>query len=151
MSTWLGRMGLALLGIIGFLVVAVALDHAFGLPFDTTYRIACAAACLVFILKLARDYSGESWVRIGFWLSLAINVGIFLTPLVDRPASRGELMVFALPDAVAVLAVRAATYKAATEHQRAVPQQMILGLVIAIAFCAILLGLSLVDTGTGRR
>ena len=151
MRTRLGRAGLILLGIALLVIVGIALNRAFGLPFDTTLRIACAAACLSFILKLKSDYPGESWPRISFWVSLAINAGIFFTPLVDRPPSRGELMVFALPDAVVVLAVRTATYKVADIHQRAVRQQMILGLVLAVAFCAILLGMGLIDPSVPHR
>lgn len=92
----------AMLWVLGFLslvVVGFTLEREVGIPFDTTFRVVCAGACLVFIHKLGTDFPGERWPRISLWIALAVNISIFLTPLVDRPASRGELMLFALPDA----------------------------------------------------
>jgi hypothetical protein len=96
----------------------------------------------------AKIYPREQWPRISFWVALAVNVAIFFTPLVDRPASRGELMLFALPDAIVVLAARIASYRVTNVHQRAMRQQMIFGLVVAVAFCAILFTLVLIDPRT---
>ena len=53
-------------------------------------------------------------------------------------------MIFALPDAIIVLAVLSATYSVTNVHQRAVRQQMILGLILAVAFCAVILSLTLI-------
>lgn len=138
-------MSLALLGIVAFVAFSFALEGELGIPVATTLRIATAAACLLFIYHLGSDYPGERWPRISLWLALLVNVAIFFTPLVDRPISRGELMLFALPDAVIVLGARVATYSVANDHQRAMRQQMVLGLVVAVVFCAVVLGLTLME------
>ena len=57
-------------------------------------------------------------------------------------------MVFALPDAILFLAVRTVTYKVADVHQRAVRQQLVLGLILALAFYGVILTLMLVDPAT---
>ncbi|WP_344698010.1 hypothetical protein [Sphingomonas limnosediminicola] len=99
---------------------------------------------------MGSDYPSETWPRISFWLSLLINIAIFFTPLVDRPASRGELILFALPDAVVTLTTLLATYRVADFHQRAMRQQMILGLIVTVAACATLFTLVLMDPHTGH-
>lgn len=133
-----------------FIIIGIALEDEFGVPFDTTYRVGCAAICLVFIYKLAVDYPGEPWPWISLWLALLVNIGLFFTPLFDRPASRGELMLFALPDAIVVLAARIISYRVVDVHQRAMRQQMILGLIAAVAFCAVLFTLILIAPLTRR-
>ena len=142
------RLGLALLGIAGFVAVGSVLENEAGIPFDTTYRVACAAACLLFIKKLRLDYPEETWPWASLWIALLVNVGIFFTPLVDRPSSRGELMLFALPDAVVVLVARIASYRVTDVHQRAARQTMILGLVVALVFCVGLFALTLAEPHT---
>jgi len=144
LGSYFRRLGLALLGIIAFVAIAIALEDHAGLKFDTTYRLACAIICLAFILKLWSDYPDKRWPRIGFWVALVVNIGLFFTPLFDRPASRGEIMLFALPDAIIVLVALITSYPVGDPHQRAVRQQMILGLVVAVAFCALLFGLTLI-------
>jgi undecaprenyl pyrophosphate phosphatase UppP len=144
------RLSLALLGTIAFVIIGIALKSQIGLPLDTTYRVACAAICLAFIFKLGSDYHGERWPRTSLWIALLLNVGLFFTPLVNRPASRGELMLFALPDAIIVLAARIASYSVVDEHQRAMRQQMILGLIVAVSFCAILFALALIEPHTAH-
>ena len=57
-------------------------------------------------------------------------------------------MLFALPDAVILLAARIASYQVVDEHQRAMRQQMILALIVAVAFCATLFGLALMERHT---
>lgn len=145
MGSYFRRVSLALLGIVVFVAVGIALQDEIGLPFDTTYRVACAVICLLFILKLKSDCPGERWPQVSFWVALLVNIGLFFTPLVDRPASRGELILFALPNAIIVLAALIISYSAADQHQRATRQQMILGLIVAVAFCAILFALTLVE------
>lgn len=140
-----------LLGLVAFILIAMGLEKGFGLPFDTTYRIACGAGCLLFIYKLGMDYPGEQWPRISFLLALLVNAGLFFTPLMDRPASRGELILFALPDAIVVLAALIASYPVVDEHQRAMRQQMVLGLVAAVAFCVILFASMLMEPHATHR
>lgn len=124
--------GLALLGVIAFVMAAAVLESQFAIPFDVPYRIACAGMCLVFIGKLAWDYPNERWPRIALSIALIVTIALFFTPIVDHPESRGELMIFALPDAVIVLLVRIASYPVTDQHQRAMRQQMILALIVAI-------------------
>lgn len=154
-GTWrlrsrLGRAILALGGIFAFVAVAILLEDDMGLPFDTTYRVACAAACLALIVKLARDYPGERWPRISLGFALLVNVAIFFTPLVDRPTSRGELMIFALPDAIVVLVARLVSYRVVDVDQRAMRMHIIFGLVVAVVFCSTLFALVLMGSHTGR-
>ncbi|GGY94158.1 hypothetical protein [Novosphingobium colocasiae] len=138
MGLYFGRLGLALIGVATFVVVGVALENEAEFPFATFYRVACAAVGLGIIWKLRKDYPTETWPYVGFWIALAVNAAIFLTPLVDRPASRGELMLFALPDAIIVLGARIASFHVSDDHQRAMRQTMILGLVVAATFCSAL-------------
>ena len=135
------RAGLVLLGAVSFVIIGAALEYETGFPVDTTFRLGCAAICLAFILKLGRDYPGERWPRISFWLALLVNLGLFLTPLVDRPASRGEIMLFALPDTAIVLMARIVSYPAVNEYQRAMRQQMILGMIAAVVSFSVLYAL----------
>lgn len=128
-----------LLGIVAFVIAGITLESRIGIPFDTTYRVGCAGLCLYCIFKLGSDYPGERWVQTSFWVALFVNAAIFFTPLVDRPTSRGELILFALPDIVVVLVARIASYSVVDVHQRAMRQQMILGLVVAVALGAALL------------
>jgi hypothetical protein len=148
-SFW--RLSLWLFGIICFVAIGIALEDNLGLPISTTIRVGCAAICLLFILKIGSEYPAERWTRIGFWLALLVNVAIFFTPLVDRPSSRGELMLFALPDALVMLGARIVTYHPTDLHQRARRQQMILGFILAVGFCAIFFTLVLIDLRTGHQ
>jgi drug/metabolite transporter (DMT)-like permease len=138
------RFALAVAGIISAVAIGIALENDAGIPFDTSYRFGCATACLIFIFKLQRDYPTERWPKLGLIGSMLINLLIFFTPLVSRPASRGELMVFALPDAIIVLAVLIASYNVQTVHQRALRQQMIFGLIVALGFNAVIFTLILI-------
>jgi FtsH-binding integral membrane protein len=139
---------LLLLGVIVFVAIGIVLEDEAGFPFETTYRIGCAVACLTLLFRLGQEHPGERWLRVGFWFAFIVNVGLFFTPIVDRPASRGELMIFALPDAVVLLAVGLAYYPDDDVRQRAVRQQMILGLVVAVLFCATLFGFALLEPHT---
>jgi hypothetical protein len=142
-------LGSALLGIGAFVLIASALQQEVGVPFDTTYRVMCAAACLIFIWNLRSYYPGEGWPRVGLWIALFVNVSLFFTPLFHRPSSRGELMLFALPDAIVLLIARIASYHVADTHQRAMRMHMIFGLVIAVTFCTVLFALALNEPSTG--
>ena len=142
------RVVLLLLGVIAFVIIGIVLEDEAGIPFKTTYRVGCAVACLTLIYQLGLQNPEERWLRVGFWCAFIVNAGLFFTPIVDRPASRGELMIFALPDAVVLLAVGLAYYPAGDARQRAVRQQMILGLVVASLFCATLFGFALIEPRT---
>ncbi len=117
------------------------LESKFEIPFKTTYRIACMVGCLIFIAKIGSDYPGERWPWIAFLVALLFNVGLFFSPLAHQPASKGDVLFFGAPDAAIMLAARTFSYPVADEHQRAVRQQMILGLVLALVFCAIILAM----------
>ncbi len=128
-----------LVGIVAFAAMGEVLQDRFHIPFDTTYRIACALVCLAFIAKLGWDSPGETWPWIGLGLATLVNLALFFTPVFDHQASRGEIMIFASPDAVVVLAARIRDYAVADDHHRAVRQQMVLGLAIAMVVSALLL------------
>lgn len=140
-----------LLCLVAFFVISFTLEDYLGIPWETSYRVVCAAICLLFIYKLGLDYPGEFWPKFSLWVSLLINAGLFFTPLVDRPTSRGELMLFALPDAIVVLVARIASYSVINDHQRAMRQQMILGLIVALVFCAGLFAVTLMGSHTILR
>jgi len=60
-------------------------------------------------------------------------------------------MFFAVPDVTIFLAVRAATYAAIDDHQRAVRQQLYAGLFFALALSAIILSTGLIgEPGRGE-
>ena len=107
--------------------------------------------CLFFIYKLGVEFPGQHWPRTSLWIALLINVGIFFTPLVSRPTSRGELMLFALPDSVVVLAASIASYRVDDVHQRATRQTMILGLVVALVLCVGLFAVTLTEVHNGHE
>lgn len=138
---WRSRLkllGLVFAGLLAFVVGAIVLETEAGIPFDTTFRVACAAACLAIIARIARTYRGARWPWVGFATALVVEVAMFFTPLLHGRASRGEIMMFAAPDAVVMLAARLASFRVADEHQRAVRQQLILGLVVAVILTALL-------------
>ncbi len=141
----------ALFGIMAFVAFGVELQNRFGIPFDTTYRIACAGACLAFIAKLGWDSPDERWPWIGLGLAAIVNIALFLTPILDRPASRGEIMIFALPDLVVVMAVRIRAYRVTNDHQRAMRQQMVMALVLAVAIGALVIASTLVPDHPRHR
>ena len=147
----LGKGCLALLGIALFITFSIALENETGFPFDMTYRIACTGICLGFMVKVGSDYPGQRWPWIALSIAAVTNVAMFFTPLFDRPASRGEIMLFALPDVTIFLAARAVSYPVKDEHQRAVRQQLILGAIFAMAFSAIILSTSLIPERRDRQ
>ena len=139
-----------ILGIAAFVIIGITLEDEAGISFATTYRIACGGACLFFIWQLGLDYPGERWPRIALMVAFLVNVSMFFTPVFDRPASRGEIIMFALPDAIICLAARIFSYSVTDEHQRAVRQQLVLGLVLAVAFCAVLFFFASIRPATVR-
>jgi hypothetical protein len=136
----MGRVGLTLIGVLAFFLVGILLE-SYGVPLELTYRIACASGSLVLMVYLARDYTAERWFRISLCLALLVNVSLFFTPLVDRPTSRGELMLFAIPDGAIFLTARILTYRASSVEQRAKRTHMIAGLIAVLALCSILIGI----------
>jgi len=56
-----------------------------------------------------------------------------------------------LPDAVIFMAARTWTYPVTDVHQRAVRQQLIIGLILAIAVCAIFMSILLIPPHTPHR
>lgn len=133
---------LTLAGILAFVTIGILLEEAFGIRFDTTYRLACAAVCLFLISRIGSDFPGQQWPRVGLVLAFLVNGGLFFTPLLSGRASRGEISVFALPDAIVLMVARivscAVSDRPVDDHERAVRQQLILGLVLAVLACALL-------------
>lgn len=147
MGSYLRRVSLALLAIVVFVAIGIVLQSEIGLSFFTAYRVVRAALCLGFIWKLRLDYSDQRWPKVSFWAALLVNICLFFTPLFDHPASRGEVMLFALPDAIIVLVALTLSYNVVDQQQRANRYTMILGLVVAIVFCAGLFTLTLIGSG----
>jgi hypothetical protein len=121
-----------------------------GIPFAVTFRVACAGACLFLIARIGSEYPGERWPRIALLIALLVNLGLFFSPLAHLPASKGDILFFGGPDAAILLAARTVTYPVVDAHQRAVRQQLIVGLVLALAFCAIILSIMLIPSPTAR-
>ena len=155
MKLRLWKFGLALLSIAVFVTIGIVLENRLGFPFYTTYRIACAGICLVLMAKAGAECRAQRWPWVGFSIALLINAGLLFTPLFDRPASRGEIMFFALPDVTIFLAARAVSYPATDDHQRAVRQQLIVGVLFAMAVSAMVLSSALIPDriahGSQRR
>jgi len=137
------RVCIALLSIVAFVTIAIGLENSAGIPFAFTFRIACACICLYFVIQVGADYPGQRWPKIAFLIALMLNVSLFFSPLANLPASKGDILFFAAPDAAIVLGARAITYPVSNDHQRAVRQQMIVGLILALAFCAMILSIML--------
>ena len=148
LSSRLLRLCIVFLGIIAFVLIAVELEGHLGIPVAFTFRVACASACLFLIAKLGADYPGERWPQISFVMALLFNIALFFSPLSKFPASKGDILFFGMPDAAIVLAARIVTYRVADDHQRAVRQQMILGLILSLAFCAIVLSIMFIPDRT---
>ncbi|MBS0255413.1 MAG: hypothetical protein JSS36_09460 [Proteobacteria bacterium] len=130
-----------LIGLIAFMAVAITLESRAGVPFVITYRVACAAMCLKLVYNLGTDYPGAQWPKIAFAVAALFNLALFFSPIAKFPASKGDIMFFAAPDAAIFLIARIATYPVSDVHQRAVRQQLIFGLVIALAVWAALMSL----------
>ena len=120
------------------MLTIMGLGMAAGLSFDTAYRVTCAVGCVLFVATLASDNSAALWPWFGAGASAVINAGLFLTPIVNRPTSRGEIMLFALPDSIAVLCARLAWFPVSSDHDRAQRQMVIFGAVVAVVFCGAL-------------
>lgn len=146
MKSGLLRFCVAILSIIVFVTIAIGLENYTAIPFAFTFRVACAFICLYFVAQVGADYPGERWPKVTFLIALVFNACLFFSPLAHLPASKGDILLFALPNTAIFLAARAITYPVSNDHQRAVRQQMIVGLILALAFCAIILSIMLIPT-----
>jgi len=144
MTSRLGQFFIWLLGIIACLVIAFTLENKVGIPVAVTLRIVCAGMCLFLMFKIGSDYPGQRWPRVALAIAALFNFAMFFSPLAELPASKGDIMFFAAPDAVIFLAARTFTYPVTDVHQRAVRQQLIVGLILASAACAILMSILLI-------
>ncbi|MBV9842389.1 MAG: hypothetical protein JOY99_12815 [Sphingomonadaceae bacterium] len=135
------RLALAIFGIAAFLAFSITLENEVGIPFKTTFRIACAITCLIFVAKVGSEYQGERWPQTALLIAALVNLSLFFSPLAHLPASKGDMLFFGAPDAAIVFAARTITYRVTDDHQRAVRQQMVLGLVLALAFCAMIMSM----------
>lgn len=139
----LDKNWLVFLGGISFGAIAVSLDYLSVVSFAFTFHIVCAAGCLIFIYMIGSNYPGEQWPRIALFIALLFNVSMFFSPLAGFPASKGDIGFFGVPDLVILLAARAFSYPVTDAHQRAVRQQLFVGLILASAFCAMILSILL--------
>jgi drug/metabolite transporter (DMT)-like permease len=151
MKSRLGNALVWLFGIAVFVTIAIVLEDQMGIPFALTFRIACASACIVPMYKTLGEYPGEKWPLIALLVAFLFNFTMFFSPLAKLPASKGDILFFALPDVAIFMAARAWTYPVTDVHQRAVRQQLIVGLILAIAVCALFMSLLLLPPHTTHR
>ena len=104
-------------------------------------RLCCGIIGLGLLAEV--DFPGEKWPQRVFWVSLLVNIGVLFSPLVDRPASRGELALFLLPDGFVVLIAMIAHNQALARSVRA---QLIATVVVFTAACAALLALVILQS-----
>jgi len=149
-----GKFFPAILGIIAFVAFAITLESKLGVPFALTFRVTCACICLYLIRKLASDFPGEKWPTVALALATMVNLALFFSPLKALPASKGDILFFAAPDALIMLAARSLTYPVSDVHQRALRQQLIMGTILAAIVCAILMAILLIpqsNPGASKR
>ncbi|MCW6536292.1 hypothetical protein [Sphingomonas lycopersici] len=151
MASRLGQFFIALFVIAMVLTIAITLENKIGIPIALTLRIICASVCLYVMYKIGSDYPGQKWPRVALALAVVFNFAMFFSPLAKLPASKGDIMFFAVPDAVIFLAARTFTYPAFDTHQRAVRQQLIVGFILALAVCAILMSILLIPEPPAHR
>jgi len=134
------------LGIIAFVAIAFALDSTLGIPVDTTIHAAIGIACVGVMAMIGwSDYPDEKWPRVAVLIALVINAGLFLfSPLTHHPASEADMGFFGAPDGVVWLTSRTVSYPVADAHQRAVRQQLIVGLILSLPFCAMFLAMGFI-------
>lgn len=150
MKSRLWRLGLCVLGIAMLVTTGILLEEYAGIPFAITYRLACTGACMWLLIGFASDYPGERWPWIATAMTALVDVGLIVTVLRPLPASKGDLILVSLPAAIIFLFARIVNYDAPDLHRRAVRQQMILALVLAIAFAGIFFGLVVMIPAKGR-
>jgi len=143
MASRLMQLFVTLLGIAVTLAIAFTLESKVGVPVAVTLRIIVASVCLFVMFKIGSDYAGKIWPKIALVVAAIFNFLMFFSPLAKMPASKGDIMFFAVPDAVIFMAARTFTYPVSDVHTRAVRQQLIVGLVLALAFCAIIMAILL--------
>lgn len=133
------KLAMMLIGLGIWVASAMTLENVTGISVDTTYKVTCAIVCVGFMAHVATNYPGERWPWIAVAVACLFNAGLFFTPVLGHPASRGEIMLFALPDVSIFTLARAVTYPAEDVHERAVRQQIFMGLFFAVALGAIIL------------
>lgn len=133
------RLLLVLVG-VGLLVAgSIILEDRLEIPVDVFYRAACATISLWMMIRIGQAYRPDTWPLLAVATAIAVNVAMFFTPIVQRPASRGEILLFAAPDVLIFLIFRTANFRVVDEQSRAVRQQLIVGTIIVATFCALLL------------
>lgn len=151
LKTRLLHVCLALIGIAVFDTLAIMLENRVGVPFKTTFRLACAVGCLTLIARMIADEPDAHWLRFAFCGALVSNLAMFFSPLAALPASKGDLLFFAAPDAAILFGARAFTYPVTDDHQRAVRQQLIMGFILALAVSALILSIMFVPDPAARH
>lgn len=133
------KLVMMLIGVGIWLASAMTLENVTGISVDTTYKVTCAIVCVGFMAHVAANYPSERWPWMAVAVACLFNAGLFFTPVLGHPASRGEIMFFAFPDVSIFTLARAVTYPAKDVHERAVRQQIFMGLFFAVALSAIIL------------
>lgn len=131
-----GRVLLLAVTLPAIIMLSIFVEDNLDVSSDAIFRVVSAVVAPIAIYPCLAGPDSR-WMRFGLVLALAVNMGIFFTPLVDRPAaSRGEFFLFALPSLVVMLSARVASFPVQTARDRVVRQQLILGLVVSVLACA---------------
>lgn len=130
-------LGAALIIVVtAFVAFIVTIEQGLGVAFDTSVRILCAVIALVLVFSFVSSKRTERWPWIALLIATLVSAGLFFTPLIDRPSSRGEFILFLLPDTIILLTARLITFEVRDDRGRAARQTMVLGLVVAVVIWA---------------
>lgn len=150
MGRYFTKLILVLLGIIAFALISAALKNLINLSNDQSYRLLCIAISLFMMWAYRKTFPKIRYFWISFWIALIVNFAIFLTPLVERSASRGEVLLFALPNSIIFLTALTLSYSVVDDRSRAMRQYMLLGIIVAILFSMILYASILINLSINK-
>lgn len=86
------RMGWFFLGIAAWVTLSFKLEDAALIDGESFYRVTCIIGVVFWFLYLVWDLRTERWVRFSLPIIIATNFFLFLTPVYEGEASRGEAM-----------------------------------------------------------
>jgi peptidoglycan/LPS O-acetylase OafA/YrhL len=140
------KLALVALLVVAMLMTTWVLESQFGVSADTSHRVYCALGGIIIIYSWGFDEPNNRWLRFALPAALLANIGIFFTPLVDRPVSEGrggDFLLFVLPSIVIMFSTRIAMLPVNSVRDRATRQELILWLVVAVIVCAVIFAIAL--------
>lgn len=135
--------GFYFVGFVTFMIVSFGLESIFGIAWDTSFRVGCMLVGLGLATAVCGDHRRERWFVAGMAVATIANVAIFLTPLVERPTSRGELMIFLGPTVIVLLLARLLSYPVRDARSNANRLLLVLSLVTASILYATMVAVEL--------